>query len=188
MTPPTIAPARPEIVTRGVPTPRPGWIERVTSADHKSVGTLYIGTALVFLILAAVEFALMRVQLFVPQNSLISPEIFNRLLSAAGVTVVVLFAIPLALGFISYLVPLQIGSRGVALPRLNLFSYWLYAIGGVAIYASFLYSVPEAGTSSLPPLSETTFSPTHGVDAWITGVAFACAGFTLFAVNMLVTL
>ena len=188
MTPPTIAPTRPEIVTRGVPQTRPGWVERVTSADHKSVGTLYIGTALVFLILAAVEFTLMRVQLFVPENSLISPEIFNRLLSAAGVTVVVLFAIPLALGFIAYLVPLQIGARGVAFPRLNLFSYWLYAIGAVAIYASFLYSVPEAGTYSLPPLSETAFSPTHGVDAWITGVALACAGFTLFAVNMVVTL
>jgi heme/copper-type cytochrome/quinol oxidase subunit 1 len=188
VTPPTIAPARPEIVTRGVPAPRPGWVERVTSADHKSVGTLYIGTALVFLILAAVEFALMRMQLLVPENSLISPEIFNRLLSAAGVTTVVLFTIPLALGFISYLAPLQIGARTVALPRLNLFSYWLYAIGAVAIYASFLYSVPEAGTYSLPPLSETTFSPTHGVDAWITGVALACAGFTLFAVNMVVTL
>ncbi len=187
MTLPTIAPARPEIVTRGVPTPRPGWVERVTSADHKSVGILYIGTSLVFLILAGVEFALMRAQLFVPENSLISPEIFNRLLSAAGVTAVVLFAIPLALGFIAYLVPLQIGARGVALPRLNLFSYWLYAIGGVAIYASFLYSVPEAGTYSLPPLSETTFSLTHGVDAWITGVALACAGFTLFGVNMVVT-
>jgi heme/copper-type cytochrome/quinol oxidase subunit 1 len=187
MTLPTIAPARPEIVTRDVPTRRPGWVERVTSADHKSVGTLYIGTSLVFLILAGVEFALMRAQLFVPENSLISPEIFNRLLSAAGVTAVVLFAIPLALGFIAYLVPLQIGARGVALPRLNLFSYWLYAIGGVAIYASFLYSVPEAGTYSLPPLSETTFSPTHGVDAWITGVALACAGFTLFGVNMVVT-
>jgi cytochrome c oxidase subunit 1 len=118
---------------------------------------------------------------------MISPEIFNRLLSAAGVTAVVLFAIPLALGFIGYLVPLQIGARGVALPRLNQLSYWLYAIGGVAIYASFLYSVPEAGTYSLPPLSETTFSPSHGVDAWITGVALACAGFTLFAVNMVVT-
>jgi cytochrome c oxidase subunit I len=188
MTPPTIAPARPEIVTRGVPEPRSGWVERVTSADHKSVGTLYIGTALVFLILAAVEFALMRVQLFIPQNSLISPEIFNRLLSASGVTVVVLFAIPLALGFIAYLAPLQIGARGVAFPRLHLFSYWLYAIGAVAIYASFLYSVPEAGASSLPPLSGNTFSPTHGVDAWITGVALACAGFSLFAVNMVVTL
>jgi heme/copper-type cytochrome/quinol oxidase subunit 1 len=188
VTPPTVAPARPEVVTRGVPVTRPGWVERVTSADHKSVGQLYIGTALVFLILAATEFVLMRVQLFVPENSLISPEIFNRLLSAAGVTTVLLFAIPLALGFICYVVPLQIGARGVALPRLNLFAYWLYAIGGFAIYASFLYSVPESGAFSLPPLSETTFSPTHGVDAWITGVALACAGFTLFAVNFVVTL
>jgi heme/copper-type cytochrome/quinol oxidase subunit 1 len=188
MTPPTLAPARPEIVTRGVPVSRPGWVERATSADHKSVGLLYLGTSLTFLVLAAVEFVLMRVQLFVPENSLISPEIFNRLLSAASVTAIVLFAIPLALGLIAYVVPLQIGARGVALPRLHLFSYWLYAIGGVAIYASFLYSVSEGGTYSLAPLSETVFSPTHGIDAWVTGVALACAGFTLFAVNLVVTI
>ena len=188
MTPPTLAPARPELVTREAPARRPGWVERATSADHKSVGLLYLGTSLTFLVLAAVEFALMRVQLFVPENSLISPEIFNRLLSAASVTAVVLFAIPLALGLIAYIVPLQIGARGVALPRLHLFSYWLYAIGGVAIYASFLYSVPEGGTYSLAPLSSTVFSPTHGIDAWITGVALACAGFALFAVNLVVTL
>jgi heme/copper-type cytochrome/quinol oxidase subunit 1 len=188
MTPPTLAPARPEVVTRGVPVTRPGWVERITSADHKSVGLLYLGTSLTFLVLAAVEFALMRLQLIVPESTLISPEIFNRLLSAASVTTVVLFAIPLALGLISYVAPLQLGARGVALPRLHLFSYWLYAIGAVAVYASFLYSVPEAGTYSLAPLSDLVFSPTHGVDAWITGVALATAGFTLFAVNLVVTL
>jgi heme/copper-type cytochrome/quinol oxidase subunit 1 len=188
MTPPTLAPSRPEIVTRGVPAVRAGWAERVTSADHKSVGLLYLGTSLTFLVLAAVEFALMRLQLIVPESSLISPEIFNRLLSAASVTTMVLFAIPLALGLISYIVPLQIGARGVALPRLNLFSYWLYAVGAIAVYASFLYSVPEAGTYSLAPLSEVVFSPSHGVDAWITGVGLATAGFTLFAVNLVVTL
>jgi heme/copper-type cytochrome/quinol oxidase subunit 1 len=186
--PPTLAPSRPEVVTSGVPVARPGWVERATSVDHKSVGLLYLGTSLTFLALAAVEFVLMRIQLIVPESTIMSPEIFNRVLSAAGVTTMVLFAIPFALGLIGYIVPLQIGARGVALPRLNLFSYWLYAIGGVAVYASFLYSVPEGGTYSLAPLSETVFSPSHGIDAWITGVALATAGFTLFAVNLVVTL
>ena len=185
---PTLSPARPEIVTRGVPAERPGWIERVTSADHKSVGLLYIATAFAFLALAAVEFALMRWQLIVPENTMIQPEIFSRLLSAAGVSLVVLFAIPLALGLIGYLVPLQIGSRGVAFPRLGQLSYWLYLVGGVTIYASFLYAAPESGTLGLPPLSDTVFTPTNGTDAWIAGTGLATLGFVLFAVNMVVTL
>ena len=115
MTPPTAtkqAPARPEVVTRGVPATRPAWIERATSADHKVVGQMYIATAFTFIALAAVEFALMRMQLFLPENSLIEPEIFNRLLTASISSIVVLGLVPLALGLIMYLVPLQIGARG----------------------------------------------------------------------------
>lgn len=188
MTPPTIAPARPEIVTREVRSPRQAWIERATSADHKTVGLLYIATSLVFLALAATEFALMRVQLIVPENSLIKPEIFDRLMSAAPVTFVVLACIPLLLGLIGYIVPLQLGARGVALPRLNQLSYWLYAAGAVTIYASFLYSVPESGTAALAPLSMLSFSPSNGADAWIAGTALATAGFICFAVNMVATI
>lgn len=190
MTPPptTVAPARPEVVTRGVPTERQPWIERATSADHKAVGLLYIATALVFLALAATEFALMRVQLIVPENTMIQPEIFSRLLSASAVTLVVLFAIPLTLGLISYIVPLQIGARGVAFPRLGQLSYWLYAMGGLTLYGSFLYAVPESGVAGLAPLSDTVFTPSNGTDAWIAGTGLATLGFVLFAVNLVVTL
>jgi cytochrome c oxidase subunit 1 len=176
------------VVTRGVPAVKPGWIERVTSADHKVTGVLFLGTALAFLAVAATEFALMRLQLIVPENSMIDPEIFNRLLSGAAVTFVVLFAIPLALGLISYIVPLQIGARSTALPRLGQLSYWLYAMGALLLYASFLYAAPESGTLALPPLSDLTFSPTNGTDAWIAGTALAVGGFVCFAVNMLATL
>ncbi|MGH2950947.1 MAG: cbb3-type cytochrome c oxidase subunit I, partial [Solirubrobacterales bacterium] len=186
--PPTVVPARPEVVTRGVPVARQAWIERATSADHKAVGLLYIATALAFLALAATEFALMRLQLIVPENSMIEPEIFSRLLSASAVTLVVLFAIPLALGLISYIVPLQIGSRGVAFPRLGQLSYWLYAMGGVTLYASFLYAAPESGVAGLAPLSDTVFTPTNGTDAWIAGTALATLGFVCFAINLVVTL
>ena len=187
MTPPSLSPGRPEVVTRGVPAVRAGWLERATSADHKSVALLYIATALVFLALAAVEFALMRVQLIVPENSMIQPEIFSRLLSVSAVTLVVLFAIPFAIGLIGYVVPLQIGARGVALPRLNQLSYWLYLAGAVTIYATFLYAAPETGTLALPPLSDTTVTATNGTDAWIVGTGLALLGFTLFAINLLVT-
>lgn len=190
MTPPpaTAAPSRPEVVTRGVSAERQAWIERATSADHKTVGVMYVATALSFLALAALEFLLMRLQLIVPENTLIAPEIFDRLMSAAPVTLVVLAAIPLALGLIAFIVPLQIGARGVALPRLLQLSYWLYLIGGVTIYASFLYQAPEGGTAALPPLSDTVFAPTNGTDAWIAGTALATLGFVCFAINLIATL
>jgi cytochrome c oxidase subunit I len=179
---------RPEVVTRGLRPRRQAWIERATSADHKVVAQLYLATALTFIVLAAVEFTLMRVQLTIPQNSLLSPEIFNRLMTASGVSFVVLGLIPLCLGLIGYLVPLQIGARGVALPRLNQFSYWLYLAGSVTIYGSFLYAVPELGNTGLPPLSDAVFTPTNGNDAWVVGTALVTLGFVCFAVNLIVTL
>ena len=187
MSPPTLSPARPEVVSEGLRKRRPGWVERATSTDHKSVSLIFLAGALSFLVIAAVELAVMRVQLFVPENTMIDPETFNRILSVFGATTVVLFAIPLALALIGYIVPLQIGARGVAFPRLNLLAAWLYLAGAAAIYGSFLYRPSSAGTLALPPLSTTTYSPTHGVDAWIVGVGLAVLGFVLFAVNMLTT-
>jgi heme/copper-type cytochrome/quinol oxidase subunit 1 len=188
MTPPAEAGvARPEVVTEEVATGRPGWIALATSADHKAVGRMYIATALTFLAAAITLLALMRIQLIVPDSTIIRPEIFNRLLSAYGVTGVLLFAVPLFMGLISYVVPLQIGARSVALPRLNALSYWLYVLGGVTIYASFLYRPSEAGTLALPPLSDQVFSINNGVDAWAAGVGLVVLGFVCFAVNMVTT-
>ncbi len=189
MTPPaTVAPSHPEIVTEELPRRRPAWVERATSTDHKSVGVLYLGAALSFLALAVVELVLMRVQLIVPENTAIQPQIFDRIMSTFGVTAVVLFAIPLALGLISYVVPLQIGSRGVAFPRLNLLSFWLYVAGAATVYGAFLYRPSEAGVAALPPLSENVFLNTRGVDSWVVGTALAVLGFVCFAINLVVTL
>ena len=189
MSPETIARPRPEVVSRGgVPEVRPGWVERATSADHKQVGLLYIATALSFLAFAALEFAFIRLQLIVPENTILDPQIFNQLISIAPVSLVVLALIPLALGLIGYIVPLQIGARGVALPRLNQLSYWLYLAGSVTVYASFLYAPPDTGTAALAPLSDTVFSPSNGPDAWIAGTALAVTGFVCFAINLIATL
>ncbi|MET0824657.1 MAG: cbb3-type cytochrome c oxidase subunit I, partial [Solirubrobacterales bacterium] len=186
MIPPT-ATARPEVVTRELRKPRQAWIERATSADHKVVGQLYIATALTFLALAVTQFTLMRIQLIVPENDLLKPEIFNRLMTGAVTSFSVLGVVPLALGLIGYIVPLQIGARGVALPRLNQLSYYLYLAGGFTILASFLYSAPETGTAALPPLSDLVFSPSNGADAWIVGTGLAVLGFVCFAINLVVT-
>jgi len=187
VTPPTLAEPRPELVTRGQSKPRYRWMEAASSADHKAVAKLYLGTSLTFLAVCAVLFALTRLQLIVPDNTMIQPEIFNRLLSALEVSVVFFFAIPLLLGLIGYIVPLQIGARGVALPTLNQLSYWLYAAGAFVFYASFLWAVPETSLAPSPGLADVAYSPTHGVDAWIAGTGLAVLGFICFAINLLVT-
>lgn len=184
------APARPELVTRAnreASRPRRGWLALMTATDHKQVGLLYICTALVALVLATCLLVLMRVQLIVPENTMIDPVTFDRFLSTYGATAIVLFALPLAIGFATYLMPLQIGARGAALPRLGAASYWLYLFGAITLYASFLYSPPEGGTLALPPLSDDAFSPSNGVDAWIAGVGLAVLGFVLAAINLIAT-
>jgi heme/copper-type cytochrome/quinol oxidase subunit 1 len=181
--------ARPELVTRDAQAPRrPEWITRVRSGDHKTVALIYIAASLSLLVMALAEFALMRVQLIVPDSTIIEPEIFARILSASGVTFAVLFCVPLALGVIGYIVPLQIGARGVALPRLNQLSAWLYIAGAVVLYVSFVYTPGQGGVLGLPPLSETAFNPDKGMDNWIIGVMLATAGFVCFAINLVVTL
>jgi len=186
--PPIQGAARPEVVTEAIPRRRPAWIELATSADHKAVGRMYIATALFFAAVALSELVMMRLQLAIPENTLIRPEIFDRLLSAYGITALVLFALPLAIGLISLVAPLQIGARGVLLPRLHHLSYWLYLLGGVTIYLSFLYRPSEAGTIALTPLSDAAFLQGRGVDAWLIGLALVLLGFVLFAVSMIATL
>ena len=190
MTPPpelTLSPARPEVVTREVPGETRGWVSLMTATDHKQVGLLYIGTALTGLVLATTLLVLMRVQLFVPENSLITPDIFDQLMSAYGATAIVFFALPLVIGIATYVVPLQIGARGVALPRLGAASYWLYLFGFVTLFASFMYSPSEAGTQALPPLSSDAYLTSNGVDAWVAGVGLAALGFTCAAINLIAT-
>ena len=187
MSAPATRSGRPEVVTRVAAPPRTPWIERITSGDHKSVARLYIGAALAFAAVAVVELILMRVQLIVPESGIIAPQTFNQLYTVGGTTAVLLFAVPLALGLIGYVVPLQIGARAVALPRLNLLSAWLYIVGAMTIYATFFYTAPGDGPEGLPPLTESAFSPGGGTDAWIVGTALAVAGFVLFAVNLVAT-
>jgi cytochrome c oxidase subunit 1 len=180
--------ARPEVVVDGYPRRRPRWIEVVTSADHKDVGRVMIAAALGFLFIALVEFLLMRLQLAVPENTLLTPVTFNRVLSLYGATAIFLFAIPLALGLFYYLAPLQVGARGTALPRLGQVGLWLYLAGATVLYAGFLFTPSEAGVNPLAPLSELAFLSNNGVDAWAAASGLATLGFVLVAVNLVTTL
>jgi heme/copper-type cytochrome/quinol oxidase subunit 1 len=191
VTPPpatTLAPARPELVVDGYPQRRPRWSEIATSADHKDVGRMWIAAALGFLFCALVEWLLMRLQLAIPENTLFRPEFFNRLLSLYGETAIFLFAIPLVLGLAYYVVPLQIGARTTALPRVGQLAFWLYAAGAATLYGSLVFTPPEAGVNPLPPLSDIAFSPSNGADVWLGSTGLVCLGYVLFAINMIATL
>jgi cytochrome c oxidase subunit 1 len=118
------------------------WVETlhewITTVDHKRLGILYIVFALVFLVIGGVEATLMRIQLMRPHNDFVSPQVFNRLFTMHGTTMIFFVAMPVLFGFANYLVPLMIGARDMAFPRLNAFSFWLTAFGGILLYFSFV--------------------------------------------------
>src|SRR6516165_6398087 len=112
--------------------------EWITTVDHKRLGILYIGYALVFLVIGGIEATIMRIQLAVPHNHFVSPQVFNRMFTMHGTTMIFFVAMPILFGFGNYLVPLMIGARDMTFPRLNAFSFWLTAFGGLLLYFSFI--------------------------------------------------
>jgi cytochrome c oxidase subunit 1 len=178
----------PEVVVDGYPQRRPRWIQLATSADHKDTGRVLIVSALGFLFIGLVELLLMRLQLAIPENTLLSPVTFDRLLSLYGATAIFLFAVPLALGFFHYVAPLQVGARGTALPRLGQTGTWLYVAGALVLYAGLLYTPSEAGVNPLAPLSGLAFVSNNGVDAWAAATGLATLGFVLVAIDLIATL
>jgi len=178
----------PEIVTDGYPGPRARWSEIATSADHKDVGRLLIVSSLGFLFVALVELLVMRMQLAIPENTFLSPVAFDRMLSMYGATTVFFFVVPLFIGLFHYLVPLQIGARWTALPRISQLGAWLVIAGATVLYAGFLFTPSEAGVNPLPPLSELAFNGNDGVDAWTSATGLATLGFVLIAIDLTTTL
>ena len=178
---------RPELVVDGYPRRRPRWIELATSGDHKDVGRVLIAAAFGFLFIAVIEILLMRLQLVIPENTFLTPVTFNRILSFYGATAIFLFAIPLSFGLFYYLLPLQIGARGTALPRLGQMGMCLYVAGATVLYATLLFTPSEAGINPLAPLSELAYLPNNGVDAWATATGLCTLGFVLIAINLVAT-
>ncbi len=178
----------PELVVDGYPKQQVGWVKIATSAGHKDVGRILICAALGFLFIALVELLLMRLQLAIPENTFLTPVGFNRMLSLYGATAIFFFAIPLALGLFYYLLPLQIGARGTALPRLGQIGAWLVIAGATVLYSGFLFTPSEAGVNPLPPLSELAFLPNDGVDAWASATGLATLGFVLLAIDLTTTM
>ncbi len=181
--------ARPQLVAHRVDNEtRPSWLGWVTTTDHKRVGVLYLVTAFAFLLLGGVEALLMRTQLGVPDNTLLSPARYNQVLTLHGTTMVFLVVMPVWAGFANYLVPLQVGARDMAFPRLNALSYWLYLAGGLVFYGSVLFSPPEAGWTAYTPLSSGPYIPGNGTDAWIFLIHLTGISSMLGALNVTVTI
>ncbi len=157
----------PQIVARSVERVPTGWTSWVTTTDHKKIGIMYLVLTFAFFLLGGVEALLMRVQLAVPENSFLDPSTYNALFTMHGTTMVFLFIVPILAGFGNYFVPLMIGARDMAFPKLNALSFWLFAAGGLVFYASLFFNPVEVGWFAYAPLSTGAYSPNGGVDAWI---------------------
>src|SRR5271169_1339288 len=148
--------------------------EWVTTVDHKRLGILYILYALLFLVFGGVEATIMRIQLIRPLNHFVSPQVFNRMFTMHGTTMIFFAAMPILFGFGTYLIPLMIAARDMAFPRLNAFSFWMTAFGGVLLYFSFVGgnglfgagAAPDVGWWAYAPLTARAFSPGHSTDFW----------------------
>jgi cytochrome c oxidase subunit 1 len=180
-------------------TPRPlvdklhDWI---STADHKRLGIMYILYALIFLLIGGVEATIMRIQLMVPHNDFVSPQVFNRMFTMHGTTMIFFVAMPIVFGFANYLLPLMIGARDMAFPRLNAFSFWMTAFGGFLLYFSLLGAnglygagdAPDVGWFAYAPLTSQTFSRGHSTDFWTIAVLVSGIGSIGTAINMLATI
>jgi len=161
----------------------------LSTVDHKRIGILYMLTALVFFIAGGTEALLMRLQLAVPNNHLIAPDTFNMLFTMHGTTMIFLVVMPLLFGLANYFVPLQIGARDMAFPRLNAFSFWLVPFGGILLHFSLLIGDPPMmGWFAYTPLSETPYSSLLGVDYWALSLLVLGIGSVGGAINLLTTI
>ena len=162
-----------------------GWL---TAVDHKSIGKRYIVTAFLMFVAGGIEAALMRAQLARPENTLIGPDRYNQLFTTHGTTMMFLFAVPMMTAMGLYFVPLMVGARSVAFPRLNAFGYWSYLVGVVFLYVSlFANTGPDAGWFAYVPLSGPAYSPGHRIDVWAQVVTFTEIAALAAAVNVIVT-
>jgi cytochrome c oxidase subunit I len=169
--------------------------EWVTTVDHKRLGILYIIYALVFLMIGGIEATVIRIQLIRPHNDFVSPQVFNRMFTMHGTTMIFFVVMPVLFGFANYLIPLMIGARDMAFPRLNAFSFWMTAFGGLLLYFSLigangLYgagNAPDVGWFAYAPLTSQTFSLGHSTDFWTLGILVSGFGSIGTAINIVAT-
>ncbi|WP_432126795.1 aa3-type cytochrome oxidase subunit I [Streptomyces sp. bgisy082] len=165
-------------------------VDWLTTTDHKKIGHLYLITSFVFFLLGGLMALVLRAELARPGLQIVSPEQYNQLFTLHGTVMLLLFATPTFAGFANAIMPLQIGSPDVAFPRLNMFSYWLFLLGGVIVFAGVLtpQGTADFGWTAYTPLSGAEHTPYVGGDLWIMGLALAGFGTILGAVNFITTI
>jgi len=163
-----------------------GWL---TTVDHKRIGILYGVTAFLFMLLAGAEAGVMRMQLAQPEQTLVSPGLFNQMFTMHATAMVFMVIMPLSVAFFNIVIPLAIGARDVAFPRLNAFSYWVFLFGALLMHSSFLVGeAPDAGWFSYANLTDRQFSPNAGLDFWAVGLLVLGVSSLAGAFNFLVTI
>jgi cytochrome c oxidase subunit I len=183
----TTAAAVPQVVAHKVEREQHGFMSWLTTTDHKRIGIMYMVTTFVFFLLGGTEALMIRLQLGTPENTLVSPQIYNQLFTMHGTTMIFLFVVPMMAGLANYFLPLMIGARDMAYPRLNAISFWLLLLGGIVFYASIFWNPPEAGWTSYVPLSNAFYSPGGGQDAWIYLIHLTGLSSILGAINFYAT-
>ncbi|MFL6015312.1 MAG: cbb3-type cytochrome c oxidase subunit I, partial [Gaiellaceae bacterium] len=169
---------------------RPGLLGWLTTVDHKRIGLLYLFTTMAFFLAGGVEALLMRTQLAQPNEHVVSPETFNELFTTHGVTMIFFAVIPMQIGaFGNYLVPLMIGARDMAFPRLNALSYWIFLASGLFLYAGvFTGHAPNAGWFDYVPIALRRYNPGPNVDFYALALIFTGISTTIGAINLVVTI
>jgi cytochrome c oxidase subunit I len=166
----------------------PGLMGQLRSVNHKTIGKRFIVTAFVFFILAGILAVLMRIQLARPENGFIGPDLYNQIFTMHGTTMMFLFAVPMMEAVAVFLVPLMVGSRSIAFPRLNAFGYWVYVFGGIMVFVAFFLNVgPDQGWFSYVPLAGPAYSPGKRVDFWAQLITFTEVSALVVATELITT-
>ncbi|MBD62276.1 cytochrome c oxidase subunit I [bacterium] len=174
---------------RNRPTKENGLVSWLTTVDHKRIGILYLYTSFFFLFVGGIEALFVRTQLSANDLEIFVGSTYNQLVTMHATTMIFLAIMPLAAAFFNFMIPLQIGARDVAFPRLNAFSYFMYLAGGIVLNASwFMGGASDVGWFAYAPLTSSTYSPTHGVDFWILGLILTGISSTVAAINFIVTI
>jgi cytochrome c oxidase subunit 1 len=166
-----------------------GWRSWLFTIDHKKIGIMYGAAAFVFFIVGGVEALLIRVQLAQPDGNVLSADLYNQLFTMHGTTMIFLFVMPMAAALANYLVPLQIGARDVAFPRINAFGFWCFLFGGIFLYISpFVGGMADGGWFMYAPNSGPLFSPTHGIDFWAIALMITGVSSLTSSINLITTI
>jgi cytochrome c oxidase subunit 1 len=165
-----------------------GWRSWVTTVDHKKLGIMYGAAALVFFVIGGIEALLIRWQLATPNGKVLSADLYNQVFTMHGTTMVFLVVMPIGAAFMNYLIPLQIGARDVAFPRMNSFGFWCFLFGGLLLNSAWLVGhAPDGGWFNYAPNSGVPFSPSTGIDFWNMGLLITGIASLTGAINLIVT-